>query len=148
MIWFIKLFKNLQYLELSCFWDFCSFTIITESPSWAANKKKKNTSIAMQEDKTEYWDNVFFYLKFTWWLCPLRGVILQSWWGRSWENSSGLTGAEVCVWWPSLGPWLTGGSHGTGEVAGALTWHPSGAGGATGSFWRPSSCWSSWRRQP
>lgn len=80
--------------------------------------------------------------RFTWWLCVLGGVILQSWWRGNWGKYRCPGGTEVSIQGPRLSPWPGVGRQWTGEIAGALTRHAPWAGGAAGSPRCFFFCWS------
>lgn len=145
----VSLTKTNTNLELSRFLPFCSFTIITESPSWAAWKGKVGTTCEYRSKQTSHL-LVIFSMKWgetiTWWLRVLRGVVLQSRWRGSWGECNCSAGAEVRVQRPHLSPCPVWCPHWAGEVAGALARHAPWAGGAAGWLWRFTCCWTRrWR---
>lgn len=152
--------KTNTNLERSFFLPFCSFKIITESPSWAARKRQGDYNLRRDEDASKYtfiycitfhndFNRVYTQVckNFTWWFCVLRGGILQSRWGGNWCKSSCSAGAEVRVQGPCLCPWPADCPHWAWEVAGTLARHTPGAWGAAGCLRSSFCCWPSRGRE-
>lgn len=145
-----RLVKINTNLEPSCFLPFFSLTIITESLSWAERKEK-----VVIAKRKKYRSKLIFNLLWTshikmpclkcsngtWWLCVLRGVILQSRWRGRWWESGCSAGTGVHVRRPCLDPWPAGGPTWAREVAGTVAWRPPGAGGIARTLWSFPRCW-------